>query len=432
MQHPVASQLPHQIDKAMSKPEPSAKTQIQDAPYAFVQEIIQRFGPRSPGSQAEHGAQAHVKDDFQMAFGNAQQVPFKAALNAKFQSLRLFVPLCWASLILAWWSLPFAAVLALVNAVLFFGHFVHYRDWLDPLWPQVPSSNVWSDLEPQGPVTETLILAGHIDSATEFRWWYRWGHPGLMATVVGGFGLVFAGLVLPILALAHVALSSASPPWILVSYAVAVLFALPAFTLWFIHGNRVVDGAIDNLSAVAMARTLGLRLRDPEHAGRSRLHHTRLRIMSFGSEECGLKGSRAYVRQHADALRAENARLLNLESFRDARMTSVVGREWFTGARYAKDWQEELLEAFAEGGLPVQAQDLMLGATDASSFALVGIPAICLIGLDAERLDPTYHTRRDTLEFLDPQGMLDVVEVLEQYIQKRDQKRRALRPDSGA
>jgi hypothetical protein len=424
-----------------------------DRPWDYVRTIIDRFGPRAPGSEAEAAAQGFVEADFRQLFGNATAEPFASALDAKFQSLRLFVPLCWGSLILAWWSLPLAALLALANAVLFFGHFVRYRDWLDRFWPARRSSNVWADLEPQEQAVETIILAGHVDSATEFRWWYRWGQSGLVATIVGGFGLVLTGLILPLLALwaglAGVGAGLGNPDagawtsgWFLVdlpallealrdqgvlsralvwgAYSLSALAAIPAFTLWFIHGRRGVDGAIDNLSALAMARALGQRLADPAQPGRSLLRHTRLRIMSFGSEECGLKGSRAYVRLHAEALRAEAARLLNIESYRDARMTSVIGREWFTGARYPSAWQAELLEAFAEGGLPAQKQDLMLGATDATSFALAGLPAICLIGLDAERLDPTYHTRRDNLEHLDPEGMEAVVEVLVAYLRKRD------------
>ncbi len=408
--------------------EPQASPSLHDqalSPWDFVQDIVARYGPRAPGSSAEAAAQRYVEADFRNLFGTAQSGPFEAALDAKFQSLRLFVPLCWIALLLAWWSLPAAAVLAAVNAVLFFGHFVHYRDWLDRLWPFRSSSNVWADLEPTGAVHETLILAGHVDSATEFRWWYRWGHDGLLATIVGGFGLVFAGLSLMLLAFAQPgpagdALSTATAPTWHVLYGLTVLLAIPAFTLLFIHGKNGVDGAIDNLSGLAIARELGRRFADPALPVEQRLRHTRLRIMSFGSEECGLKGSRAYVRQHRETLAAENARLLNLESFRDARMISVVGREWFTGARYAKNWQRELLAAFAEGGVPAQAQDLMLGATDATSFAAAGLPAICLIGLDAERLDPTYHTRRDRTYNLDPRGMLDVAAVLEVYLRKRD------------
>ncbi len=389
--------------------------------YAFVGQIVERFGPRSPGSNAERKAQEWVREQFEQMVGTEQVdvQRFKAALTGKFISLKWFVALFLIAMALAWISLPLAGLLGLVNAVIFLGHFVMYRDWLDSIFPQMDSSNVSADIEPVDHAQSTLIIAGHVDSATEFQWWYRFGQAGIIATVLAGFVMVLGGFYLALASLwspvmGQMSLTAQMPWWILLGLSPLLI------SMWSIHGDRVVDGAIDNLSGLAIAWGVGRHYANPDASGHSRLKRTRIRLMSFGSEECGLKGSRAYVREFEQELRAENAVLLNMESFKDDQFINILSSETFTGARYPKELNAMLAESMQACGMKFKSGPLMVGATDSSSFANRGLPATCVIGLNSEKLDPTYHTRLDNMENLQSSGMEAMLKVLVHFIDRWD------------
>ena len=72
-----------------------------------------------------------------------------------------------------------------------------------------------------------------------------------------------------------------------------------------------VPGAIDNLSAVSILLMIGRILkRHPE----LQPEDTEIRLVTFGCEEAGTRGSRAYVRAHEAELRAADAVFVNIES----------------------------------------------------------------------------------------------------------------------
>ena len=391
--------------------------------YHFVGQIVERFGPRSPGSEAERQAQDWVAEHFATLAGPKQvQVQrFRSALTGKFVSLKLFTGLFVLSMVLAWFNLALAGGIALVNAILFLGHFVMYRDWLDPLFRQMESTNVIATLEPHKNVRSTLVIAGHVDSATEFTWWYRFKQTGIAMTVLAGFVMVLGGIYLPLAALSAPDLSGLSGlgrlPWLLLALASPMLL-----TMWSIHGDRVVDGAIDNLSGLAVAWGVGRHFADPAQPGLSQLQHTRIKLVSFGSEECGLKGSRAYVKEYEHDLRSEGAVLLNMESFKDDQFLTILTGEAFTGARYPRSLNDRLGESLKASGCNFTETMLMVGATDATSFANRGLPATCVIGLSSSKLDETYHTRLDNMDNLTPTGMEAMLKTLVHFIEAWDRE----------
>jgi len=78
--------------------------------------------------------------------------------------------------------------------------------------------------------------------------------------------------------------------------------------------------------------------------------------------------------------------------------------------------------AFVAANVPVKKLPLMVGASDASAFHINGIPAICVIGMDSGSLDPTYHTRLDVIENINPEALESMKKVLIQFIRTWDGK----------
>lgn len=389
--------------------------------YELVKEIIERFGPRLAGSKEEKEAQLFFEQKMKDKGYKTFVKPFRSSFTSKFESLKLFSLLFISSLVVYFFNPVAAAIIGQVNALLFFLHFVAYRDTLDFLFKKEDSHNVYGDLEPKKEAKMTVLIAGHIDSVREFQWWYRWGHPGVLLSGIAGYSMLFYGLWVTAL---YFLPTVEGFPNSLADY-VWIFFAVLSptqITLSFLHGKRAVDGAIDNLSGVATAWGVGESLRDESQSGKSQLDHIRIRVMSFAAEEPGLRGAREYAVQHKQELLAENAVLLNIDSVKNAEMIKILKAEFNTLAWFPKPLVREVADAFKKEGHPVPVETLQLGASDASAFQRLGLPAICIISMPTDKVDPTYHTRRDVIENLDPKGMERVRDTLSHLLRDWDQR----------
>jgi acetylornithine deacetylase/succinyl-diaminopimelate desuccinylase-like protein len=371
-----------------------------DTPYRFVDHFIRTFGPRRAGSEAEKLAQHYVAQELDTFCDRVEVQPFMDALTAKFSSLRIFCLLFWSALLLPVVSVPLAFAVAAVNAVLYVGHFVMYRNWLDFLFPKKESRNVSGIIEPTGEVRRTLLFAGHMDSTPEFIWWYWFKDWGIRMMLVAGISFA----LLPIFYL--VAMMMDMEVWMSVGWWIFVALSPLALTFFFIHGERVVDGAQDNLSGVAVAHAVGKRL------AQARLSNTRIMVVSFGSEETGLKGSAAMVERFGKELRATPHHLINLDGILDIDNMFVIESELSIGVTHDKALAARVAEAFERNGLPPKLGTIPVGGTDASSFSRNGLSAMSIVGLPMDRLHPTYHTRLDTIDCLTPATLDRMVDIL--------------------
>lgn len=374
---------------------------------AFIQDIITRFGGRPSGSAAERDAQYHVADGLRAYCDQVAVEEFEAPMGAHFGALKIFSLAYVLTLVLYWIHAETAAVLGLLNALFFMGHFVTYRHWLDFLFRKQQSYNVIGDIEPQGEAHSTLIIAGHIDSVHEFQWWYRFKQGGIVMTFLASISLLLLGLY------TGIGYWMQGNAWQYGWWVFAALAPLQV-TLAFMHGKRIVDGAMDNLTGVALAVEMG------KVFSQQKLQHTRLRVISFGSEEACLRGAAAYARAHKAQLLQEKAFLLNLDSFKDPDHLTICTSEHNTFVKFAARDIQKLEAAFQAVQVPYLKLPITVGASDASAFKMNGLPAITVIGLDSKRLDPAYHTRLDVVECLNAKALEDMRKVLVAFVQQWD------------
>ncbi|HQV53028.1 MAG: M20/M25/M40 family metallo-hydrolase [Flavobacteriales bacterium] len=371
-----------------------------DSPYRFVAHFIERFGPRKAGTEAETNAQHYLGEQLRTFCDDVAVEPFSAALRAKFSSLRFFTFGFLAALIIPYWSLSIAVLVALVNAVLYLFHFVLFHNVLDGLFSKQLSHNTVGTIEPQLKAENTLIFTGHMDSTPEFIWWYWLKNWGARAMIMAGLAWLSLPIYLLIAWLLKWSVFGSVGWWIYVALAPLSL------VFFFIHGNRVVDGAQDNLSGIAIAYEVVRQL-----ASR-KLQHTRIRFVSFGAEECGLKGSAAYAVRYREQLIKENAQVINLDGVLDIDNMFVLEAERLPMQIHDKKLVAALLNAFERNGLPKKPGTIPIGGTDATSFTARGIAATSIVGLPMGSLHPTYHTRLDVLECLNPNTLDRITDVL--------------------
>jgi hypothetical protein len=375
----------------------------------FIQDIITRFGGRYFGSEQEKKAQYYTAEVMKKYCDRVDVEEFQSPLEAHFQALKIFCVLYVIVLVQIRIDIRIAAVLGILNTILFLGHFVTYRHWLDFLFPNKPSWNVIGDVEPMETATSTIIIAGHMDSVKEFKWWYRLKQTGAVLSVIAGIQISLLGLY----ALLAVFITAA---WFSYIWWLFLLLTPVLIVFYDMHGKEVVDGASDNLSGVAVAVEMA------KIFSVNKLKNTRVRVISFGSEEAALRGSFAYAKKHKQQLLDEKAFLFNLDSMKDLEHLTVVSSEINTLVFYKNEYLQLVENAFKATNTAYKKLPLGVGATDASAFHIHGLPAIAVIGMDSEHLDPTYHTRLDKIECLNPETMEAMKRVLVNFIETWDKK----------
>ena len=389
---------------------PSQKVKM-NSPIELIEAIIERFGPRRAGSEAERNAQHYLKERLQTYCSRVEVHEFEDALTAKFSSLRLFCTAYYVSLGLVWVSVPAAFVLALVNSILFFGHFVVYRNWLDFLYPKKKSLNVIGTIEPESEVRSTLIFSGHMDSTPEFIWWYWLKDWGIRLMILSSLAFVLLPVLLVFLWFNGWGQSTEIAYWVFVGLVPATL------SFFFIHGKTIVDGAQDNLSGIAVSEGIAQALV-------GKMKHTRIKMVSFGSEETGLKGSSAYVKQHLNELKKENAYVINLDGILERDEMHLIERELSLFLSHDANLVSQVETVFASHSLNPKRGTIPVGATDAASFSQHGIPALSIVGMSMKGLHPTYHTRLDKVDRLSSETLEAVAKALIEFAQKWDVKQK--------
>lgn len=375
----------------------------------YIHDIITRFGGRYFGSQQEKDAQYYTADILKKYCDKVEVEEFLSPLESHFQSLKIFCIVYILVLVLFKIDVRIAAGLGMLNTVLFIGHFVTYRHWLDFLFKKVPSWNVIGDIEPTEMATSTVIVAGHIDSVKEFKWWFKLKQNGAVLSVIAGVLIALLG-VYSLLSL------FISANWFSYSWWLFVLLSPVLIVFYDMHGEQVVDGASDNLTGVALAVEMA------KVFSATKLKHTRLRLISFGSEEAALRGSHAYAQQHKQQLLQEKAFLFNLDSIKDIEHLTIATSETNTLVYYDKKSIKLVEDAFIATNIPYKKLALHVGASDGTSFHLAGLPVITVIGMDSEKLDPIYHTRLDKVEAINPKALEAMKQVLINFIENWDKK----------
>lgn len=377
----------------------------------FITEIIARFGPRLAGSKAEAGAQLFVKEKIETFLPKASLQTFEAPLTAKFRKMKIYAVLYWVSVAVFFLSPAVALVLALVNAYITVNDLMRNGTVLDFLFPLKQSSNVTASVAPKQEAKQTIIFGGHIDSTEECQWWYWLKQWGGYLTFACGFAIILFAIYAAVVVL--VATFADTEVLLKINWFFVVISPMQLVYFTF-HAKRVVDGAADNLSGIAISFSL------LKYFHENPLQHTRIRFISFGSEEKGLRGSKAYVDANLAELKAEKSKLINIDTIRLTNEISIVNKEPMVGVVHAETLVNGVKNSFDKLGFPCNINPLPMGGTDAIPFSQNEIPSISIIGLNTKKLDITYHTRLDTVDRIEPQSLESVKNALIDYIQSSD------------
>lgn len=395
--------------------------------FAFCDEVVENFPGRVAGSEAVRKAGLRVKEEFEKycdpgtvkverfdihPWSFLKYIPGLVVLYFACVALLCFMPsLAWVSL----------AGLAL-GLFIFYGQFVRYWHLLDPFFPRKDAYNVYGSIEPSGEVKQQVVVSAHHDAAYVFHLLDKM--PKYYAPLING-GILFLvlGFLVSLAATVLYLFNILLPQWVAVVLLAGGVFVLP---LAFFTSGQVVPGAGDNMIAVAIASEIGALFGNIKKTGGNALKHTRLIIASFDAEEAGLRGARAFIKQHRGELTGTKTYVLNLDTLYKLKSLSFLDNDLNSTVKLSHQLAQDCADIAKGMGYPstISAMSFGGGSTDAAAFGEAGIEAtnICAMTFDVKDYDQgwVYHTRNDLSKHIEPEAVKAALKVVREYILKKD------------
>ena len=179
------------------------------------------------------------------------------------------------------------------------------------------------------------------------------------------------------------------------------------------HADKVSNfcpGANDNASGSSLILEIA-------RAAKENGPKVNMRFISFGAEETGLNGSKAYVRSMPDREKAKAIGAINLDSVGAGNQLSVLishaqsgfdGYSEYVGTGYTTKWVNELIEGTGKRlGIPIQRMDWSRGNSDHDPLIRNDIPATTLLRRQNGSI-PNYHSESDKPEGINPDQLAEV------------------------
>lgn len=364
-----------------------------------ITHICRDMKKRAPGSEGEREAAEYIADTLEKDCGcsNVSKETFKVhpdSFYGYFYFSSVLDTLCAVCFFIRPWPSLLFGCLALL---LFIFHFVLYKEIIDPLFPEKESVNITCVRPCSEEVRQRIFLNGHIDASWEFPLNYYFGGivfeiPGVMATI----GVLFyIGLSVCVL--------SGAGAWTEAAGKLGLVF-VPFYILLAAtyDPRRTVDGANDNLSGCYMGIAI---LREMEKSGIV-LKHTEIGVLLTGSEEAGIRGAKAWAKVHREDFGDVPTYIVCFDTIHDPDHMMVNKRDLNSTVRSDEELCRMFSDAAARAGVRCKTGKVPLfgGSTDSAAFTQAGFRSVCITGLN-HVLEDYYHTRRDSSDNMDPEGL---------------------------
>lgn len=299
------------------------------------------------------------------------------------------------------------SVLGWLLCILQFGMYLPVIDWL---FPEKTGHSMWAVKKPKGEVKARVFICGHSDAVWEWPVNYALGGVGFEGHMaISAIGtLYYLAVAIMQVCGADAALTHTMSLWgiIFLPFEVGMFFM---WSWWDAEGkSHIVDGANDNLSGCYMGLAL---LKELKEQG-IELENTEIGVICAGSEEAGLRGSLAWCEAHKGEFDDVPTYIYSYDTIYDPKYLMANYRDLNATLKTDKalcdlfmDSAEELGINCVKGFVPPLG-----GATDGAAFVKYGMRAASITGLN-HKLEKYYHTRLDTYDNMNKQGLADCYAV---------------------
>ena len=403
------------LRKIIEKKRDSAKYMVEEITY-----ICKNIEKRSPGSTGEKKACEYMAEVLKKDCGceRADVESFKENPGSFYGWVFFTLTFVLAAIVLYFFAPVASIILIAAGLVLVLLQFGLYIKAIDRLFPEKTGHNVTAIKKCKGETKRRIIFNGHPDAAWEWPVNYALGGVGFEAHAIIGFAGAFYYLILAIIQLVQNGSAGADISTPLGKAGLIGLIFVPFLVgLYFmVNYRRVVDGANDNLSGCYMGIALLKALKDEG----IELENTEIGVVLTGSEEAGLRGAKAWCEAHKGEFDDVPTFIFSYDTIHDPKYLMVNYRDLNGTVKADTDASDLFMEAADELGIPCKKGMVppLGGATDSAAFAQGGFRAAGITGLN-HKLESYYHTRRDSYDNMNLDGLSDcfaaTVKVLEKF-----------------
>lgn len=379
-----------------------------------ITHICKNMDKRDPGSKGEKQACEYMAEVLKKDCGcqRADVESFKENPGSFFGWIYFTITFVLAAIVLFFFCPIISAILIVAGLVIAFMQFGLYKKFVDKFFPEKTGHNVTAVKSCTGEVKRRIFFNGHPDAAWEWPVNYALGGVGFEGhAIICGVGAVYY-LVISIMYVVQngISFSAIDTGSFLFKMAIGGLVFVPFLIglYWMWNEKRVVDGANDNLSGCYMGIAVMKALED---AGIT-LENTEVGVILTGSEEAGLRGSKAWCEAHKGEFDDVPTFIFSYDTIHDPKYLMANYRDLNGTVKADKDVSDLFMEAAEElnvhcikGWVPPLG-----GATDNAAFAQAGLRSTGITGLN-HKLEDYYHTRRDTYDNMNLKGLADCFAV---------------------
>ena len=375
-----------------------------------ITHICKDFEKRDPGSKGEQQACEYMADVLKNECGceKADVESFKENPGSFFGWIYFTITFVLAAVAISFFYPLVSIILIVVGLLIVFMQFGLYKKFIDRFFPEKTGHNVTAVKSCKGEVKRRIFFNGHPDAAWEWPVNYKLGGVGFEGhAVICGIGAVYY-LVISIMLVAkngleYVSFDADETLGLLrLIGLVFVPFLIGLYWMW--NENRIVDGANDNLSGCYMGIAILKALKEEG----IEFENTEVGVILTGSEEAGLRGAKAWCAAHKGEFDDVPTFIFSYDTIHDPKYLMTNYRDLNGTVKADKDVSDLFMEAAKELDISCKKGWVppLGGATDSAAFAQAGFRATGVTGLN-HKLEDYYHTRRDTYDNMNEQGLAD-------------------------
>ena len=375
-----------------------------------ITHICKDFEKRDPGSKGEQQACEYMADVLKNECGceRADVESFKENPGSFFGWIYFTITFVLAAVAISFFYPLVSIILIVVGLLIVFMQFGLYKKFIDRFFPEKTGHNVTAVKSCKGEVKRRIFFNGHPDAAWEWPVNYKLGGVGFEGhAVICGIGAVYY-LVISIMLVAkngleYVSFDADETLGLLrLIGLVFVPFLIGLYWMW--NENRIVDGANDNLSGCYMGIAILKALKEEG----IEFENTEVGVILTGSEEAGLRGAKAWCAAHKGEFDDVPTFIFSYDTIHDPKYLMTNYRDLNCTVKADKDVSDLFMEAAKELDISCKKGWVppLGGATDSAAFAQAGFRATGVTGLN-HKLEDYYHTRRDTYDNMNEQGLAD-------------------------